>query len=47
VWWHTPVILVLRRLRQENFKFKASLGYKNPKSINNKSIKTNMKIIEV
>jgi hypothetical protein len=25
--WFTPVILTLRRLRQEDGKFKASLGY--------------------
>jgi hypothetical protein len=27
-WWHTYVIPVLWRLRQENFKVEASLGYK-------------------
>lgn len=27
VWWHTPVILAFRRVRQEDLKFKASLGY--------------------
>jgi hypothetical protein len=25
---HTPIILALRKLMQENHKFKASLGYK-------------------
>lgn len=28
VWWHTPVILALRRLRQEDFGFEANLGYR-------------------
>jgi hypothetical protein len=27
-WWHMPVILVLRRLRQKELEFKASLGYR-------------------
>jgi hypothetical protein len=27
VWWCMPVIPVLWRQRQEDFKFKASLGY--------------------
>jgi hypothetical protein len=27
VWWYTPVIPELRRLRQEDHKFKVSLGY--------------------
>jgi hypothetical protein len=27
VWWHTPVNLVLRRLRQEELEFEANLGY--------------------
>jgi hypothetical protein len=26
-WWHAPVIPALRRLRQEDHKFEASLGY--------------------
>jgi hypothetical protein len=26
-WWYTPVIPKLRRLRQEDSEFKASLGY--------------------
>jgi hypothetical protein len=26
-WWCTPVMLALRRLRQEDHEFKASLGY--------------------
>jgi hypothetical protein len=26
-WWFTPVISAFRRLRQENHKFEASLGY--------------------
>jgi hypothetical protein len=26
-WWHISVILALRRWRQEDCKFKASLGY--------------------
>jgi hypothetical protein len=26
-WWCTPVILVLRKLRQEDIKLEASLGY--------------------
>lgn len=26
-WWHTPVIQELRRPRQEDYKFQASLGY--------------------
>jgi hypothetical protein len=28
VWWYTPIIPALRRLRQEDHKFKASLDYK-------------------
>jgi hypothetical protein len=27
VWWNTPVIPVLRKLRQEDCEFQASLGY--------------------
>jgi hypothetical protein len=27
VWWHTPVIPGVRRLRQENHQFEASMGY--------------------
>jgi hypothetical protein len=27
VWWYTPVIPALRRLRQEDLEFEASLGY--------------------
>jgi hypothetical protein len=27
VWWFTPVMSALRKQRQENCKFKASLGY--------------------
>jgi hypothetical protein len=27
VWWHIPVISALGRLREEDFKFEASLGY--------------------
>jgi hypothetical protein len=27
VWWCTPVIPALRRLRQEDCEFKANLGY--------------------
>lgn len=26
-WWHTPVVTVLRKLRQEDWKFKANLSY--------------------
>jgi hypothetical protein len=32
VWWHRPVISVLRKLRQEDHKFKASLGYQGYKA---------------
>jgi hypothetical protein len=27
LWWHTPVILALGRLRMEDPQFKASLSY--------------------
>jgi hypothetical protein len=27
VWWHTPVFTAVRKLRQEDHKFQASLGY--------------------
>jgi hypothetical protein len=27
VWWSTPVIITLQRLREGDQKFKASLGY--------------------
>jgi hypothetical protein len=27
VWWYIPIILALRRLRQEECKFQTSLGY--------------------
>jgi hypothetical protein len=26
-WWYTSIILALRRLRQEDIEFEASLGY--------------------
>lgn len=26
-WWHVPVIIKLRRLKQEDFDFDPSLGY--------------------
>jgi hypothetical protein len=26
-WWYTPVIPALRKLRQEDHEFEASLGY--------------------
>jgi hypothetical protein len=26
-WWHTPIILALRRLRQEDHEFQTSLGH--------------------
>jgi hypothetical protein len=26
-WWYSPIIPALRRLRQENLKFKTRLGY--------------------
>jgi hypothetical protein len=29
VWWYTPVISTLGRLRQENCEFKASLDYRD------------------
>lgn len=28
VWWHTPVIPALEKLRQEDHKLEASLGYR-------------------
>jgi hypothetical protein len=28
VWWYIPVIPTLGRLRQEDLKFEASLGYR-------------------
>jgi hypothetical protein len=27
MWWHTPAIPTLRRLRKEDFEFKVSLSY--------------------
>lgn len=27
IWWYTPLILALRRQRQQIHEFKASLGY--------------------
>jgi hypothetical protein len=27
MWWYTPIILALERMRQENFQFEVSLGY--------------------
>jgi hypothetical protein len=27
VWWHTPIISALRKLRQEGQEFEASLDY--------------------
>jgi hypothetical protein len=27
MWWYTPVIPALRRMRQEDYQLKASLGY--------------------
>jgi hypothetical protein len=27
MWWFTPVLSALERLRHKNFNFKASLGY--------------------
>jgi hypothetical protein len=41
VWWYMPVISALRRLRQEDGEFKASLGYTAGPSLKklNKKIK--------
>lgn len=27
MWWHTPIILALGRLRQKEYEFENSLGY--------------------
>jgi hypothetical protein len=27
-WWHTPIIPILKRWREEDHKFEASLDYK-------------------
>jgi hypothetical protein len=35
--WYTPVILALSRLRKEDLKFKASLGYTMTQKIRNKN----------
>jgi hypothetical protein len=32
VWWHTSIITALRRLRQEDHEFEASLWYIDPGS---------------
>jgi hypothetical protein len=45
-WWCTPVIPALRRLRQEDHEFKASLGYittKKKKPKNEQTNKTKLK----
>jgi hypothetical protein len=36
VWWHTPIIPALGRPRQEDYKFKASLGYRAKSFLKNK-----------
>lgn len=28
VWWHTPIVPALEELQQEDYKLKASLGYR-------------------
>jgi hypothetical protein len=28
VWWYTPIITTVRRLKQEDCEFEASLGYR-------------------
>jgi hypothetical protein len=39
VWWGTPAIPTLRRLRQEDHEFKANLGYISRPSFRNKKQK--------
>jgi hypothetical protein len=36
VWWLMPIIPALRRLRQEDCKFKASLGHNKKRKKNRK-----------
>jgi hypothetical protein len=41
VWWHTPVFTAVRKLRQEDHKFQASLGYIVSKTLSQKVKETN------
>jgi hypothetical protein len=45
VCWHTPIIPALRRLRQEDLEFKASLGYIVRPSPKKRKRKTDLKIL--
>jgi hypothetical protein len=40
VWWDIPVILALKRLRQEDLKFESSLGYAVNSCLKNKTTPT-------
>jgi hypothetical protein len=37
VWWYTPILPAPVRLKQEDYKFKASLGYKARPCFKNKT----------
>jgi hypothetical protein len=43
VWWHTPAVLALGRLRQEGREFEASLGYTMGDSVSKKQSKAKQK----
>jgi hypothetical protein len=48
MWWLSPVITTLRRLRLENHEFKASLGYRAKPCLkinNNKRKQTKKQIL--
>jgi hypothetical protein len=43
MWWYTPIILALGRLRQENGEVRANLSYIEISCLKNKSHKINVK----
>jgi hypothetical protein len=48
VWWYTPLILAPRKLRQEGFEFKVSLGTQpDPVSKKKKKREKRIVIIEI
>jgi hypothetical protein len=43
VWWFTPVLLALGRLKQEDHEFNASLGYIGRPYLRKKKVKESIR----